>query len=86
MIAPFATAWTEVSRLLSVKTLVRVVKIKTPNTVPTMVPRPPLSRVPPITTAAIASSSQSKPCVELPVLVRAMIMIAAIPQATPRST
>ena len=29
----------------------------TPMTVPTMVPRPPLSRVPPMTTAAIASSS-----------------------------
>ena len=57
MITPLATAWVEVSRLFSVKTLVSVVKIRTPSTVPTMVPRPPLSRVPPMTTAAIASSS-----------------------------
>jgi hypothetical protein len=57
MMTPLATACTEVSRLLSVKTLVRVVKISTPKTVPTMVARPPLSRVPPMTTAAMASSS-----------------------------
>ena len=37
MITPLATAWVEVSRLLRVKTLVRVVKISTPSTVPTMV-------------------------------------------------
>ncbi len=57
MITPLATAWVEVSRLLRVKTLVSVVKISTPSTVPTMVPRPPVSRVPPMTTAAMASSS-----------------------------
>ena len=57
MITPLATAWAEVSRLLRVKTLVSVVKISTPNTVPTMVPRPPDSSVPPMTTAAMASSS-----------------------------
>ncbi len=57
MIAPLATAWVEVSRLLRVKMLVSVAKMRTPKTVPTMVPRPPHSRVPPMTTAAIASSS-----------------------------
>ena len=57
MITPLATAWVEVSRLLRVKTLVSVVKISTPRTVPTMVPRPPVSSVPPMTTAAMASSS-----------------------------
>ena len=47
----------EMDRLLRMKTLVSVVKIRTPRTVPTIVPRPPVSSVPPMTTAAIASSS-----------------------------
>ena len=57
MITPLAMAWAEIDRLFSVKTLVSVVKISTPSTVPTMVPRPPVSSVPPMTTAAMASSS-----------------------------
>ena len=57
MITPLATAWAELDRLFSVKTLASVVKISTPRTVPTIVPRPPMSSVPPMTTAAIASSS-----------------------------
>ena len=70
MITPLATAWVEMSWLFRVKTLLSVVKIRTPKTVPTMVPRPPESSVPPMTTAAIASSSKSLPWVELPVDVR----------------
>ena len=85
MITPLATAWVDVSRLLSVKTLVSVVKISTPRTVPTIVPRPPVSKVPPMTTAAIASSSYRNPWVELPVVVLAMSMTAAMPQAKPSS-
>jgi hypothetical protein len=57
MITPLAMAWAELDRLFSVKTLLRVVKISTPSTVPTIVPRPPSSSVPPMTTAAMASSS-----------------------------
>ena len=57
MMSPLATAWAELDRLFCVKTLDSVVKIRTPRTVPTIVPRPPESRVPPMTTAAIASSS-----------------------------
>src|SRR5690606_30064325 len=86
MIAPFATAWVDVSRLLSVKTLVSVVKISTPKTVPTIVPRPPESSVPPMTTAAMASSSMSVPCVDVPAVVRASSITAASPHATPTRT
>ena len=57
MITPLATAWVEVSWLLRVKTLLSVLKMRTPMTVPTIVPRPPESSVPPMTTAAMASSS-----------------------------
>jgi len=57
MMSPLATDWAELDRLFCVKTLDNVVKISTPRTVPVMVPRPPESRVPPITTAAMASSS-----------------------------
>ena len=57
MISPLATDCAELDRLFCVKTLESVVKIRTPSTVPTIVPRPPVSRVPPMTTAAIASSS-----------------------------
>ena len=65
---------------------VSVEKMRTPRTVPTMVPRPPVSSVPPMTTAAIASSSQSRPWVELPVVVLATSISAAMPQQTPIST
>ena len=82
MIAPLATACVEVSRLLRVNTFVRVVKMSTPKTVPTTVPRPPLSSVPPMTTAAIASSSSSWPCVEDPVVVRATMSRAPMAQQT----
>ena len=57
MMIPLATDWAELDRLFCVKTLDSVVKMSTPSTVPTMVHRPPDSSVPPITTAAIASSS-----------------------------
>ena len=57
MIAPLASDCSEMERLFRMKTFVSVEKIRTPRTVPTMVPRPPVSRVPPMTTAAIASSS-----------------------------
>ena len=57
MMSPLATDCAELDRLFCVKTLDSVVKISTPRTVPTMVPRPPESSVPPITTAAMASSS-----------------------------
>lgn len=86
MITPRATACAELERSLSVKTLPSVKKMITPRTVPTIVPRPPISRVPPMTTAAMASSSQSVPWVELPVVVRPMIITAAMPQVRPEST
>lgn len=57
MIAPFAICWTDESRLFWTNTFVSVAKMRTPSTVPTIVPRPPDSSVPPTTTAAIASSS-----------------------------
>ena len=44
------------------------------------------SSVPPITTAAIASSSYNWPWVELPVVVRAISITAAIPQHSPART
>ena len=56
MMAPLRSSCSEMERLLRMKTLLSVVKIRTPRTVPTMVPRPPESSVPPMTTAAIASS------------------------------
>ena len=86
MMTPLATACVEVSRLLRVKTLVSVAKMRTPKTVPTIVARPPLSSVPPMTTAAMASSSRSWPWVDVPVVVRAMSITAARPQATPSRT
>src|SRR5690606_11021355 len=57
MIAPLAICWTSLCRLFRAKMLVIVVKIRTPSTEPTMVPRPPVSRVPPMIAAAMASSS-----------------------------
>ena len=51
-----------------------------------MVPRPPISSVPPMTTAAMASSSYSVPWVELPVVVRAISITAAMPQVMPDRT
>ena len=86
MITPRATACAELDRLFSVKTLPSVVKISTPRTVPTIVPRPPMSSVPPMTTAAMASSSYSVPWVELPVVVRAISITAAMPQVMPDRT
>ena len=86
MIRPLTTDWAETDRLFSVNTFDRVVKISTPMTVPTMVPRPPDSRVPPMTTAAMASSSYRVPWVELPVVVRATSISAATPQHRPSST
>ena len=43
------------------KTLPMVASKIDPTTVPKILPEPPLSAVPPIITAAIASSSQPKP-------------------------
>ena len=86
MIAPLATCCAELEMLFWTKTLKSVWKISTPKTVPTMVPRPPVSRVPPMTTAAMASSSQRTQCVEDPVVVRAVIIRAAMPQQKPTST
>ena len=57
MITPLAMFWMSVSRLFWVKMLFTTVKISTPMSVPISVPRPPESNVPPMTTAAIASSS-----------------------------
>ena len=58
MITPFATAWADVERLLRVKTLVRTVKIRTPKSVPIdRAAATAESSVPPMTTAAMASSS-----------------------------
>jgi hypothetical protein len=57
MITPLAMFWTSVARLLSTKRLVIVVKTSTPRIEPISVPRPPVSSVPPMITAAIASSS-----------------------------
>jgi hypothetical protein len=57
MITPLAICWMSVSRLFWVKMLFTTVKISTPIRVPIRVPRPPESSVPPMTTAAMASSS-----------------------------
>ncbi|CAM5672554.1 hypothetical protein SVIOM342S_01350 [Streptomyces violaceorubidus] len=57
MIAPLAIRRTSVCRLFRAKMLVIVVKIRTPSTEPRMWPRPPVSRVPPMIAAAMASSS-----------------------------
>src|SRR4051794_40521628 len=57
MIRPLAMFWTSVARLLRMNRLVIVVNTSTPRIEPTSVPRPPVSRVPPMITAAIASSS-----------------------------
>jgi len=61
MIRPFATDWAEMLRLFRVKDVCfRVVKISTADHGADDSCRgPPDSRVPPITTAAIASSSYS---------------------------
>jgi hypothetical protein len=57
MITPLAMFWTSVARLLRMKMFVIVVKTSTPRIDPISVPLPPLSRVPPMMTAAMASSS-----------------------------
>lgn len=85
MIAPLATSWSAVFRPLRMNRLVITVKISRPRIDPMIVPRPPLSSVPPMITAAIASSSYRSPCVDDPVVVRAMISTAAIPQHRPDS-
>ena len=86
MMAPLKSDCSEKERLLRMKMFVSVEKMRTPRTVPTMVPRPPVSSVPPITTAAIASSSQSVPWVDDPVVVFATSISAAMPQQRPIST
>ena len=57
MIAPLAMFWTSVCRLFRTKMSLMVVKTSTPSTEPTSVPRPPVSSVPPMMTAAMAFSS-----------------------------
>ena len=57
MIRPLAMSWTSVARLLRMKMFVIVWKTRTPRIEPMSVPLPPLSRVPPMMTAAMASSS-----------------------------
>ena len=57
MIAPLAMFWTSVARLFSTNRLVIVVNTSTPRMEPISVPRPPVSSVPPMITAAMASSS-----------------------------
>ena len=51
---------------MMIKPLVVVVKISAPITVPVMRPTPPVNAAPPITTAAIASSSPPYPDVGAP--------------------
>src|SRR3546814_13499194 len=77
MMTPFATFCTDDDRLFWTNTFVSVWKMRTPKTVPVIVPRPPESSVPPTTTAAIASSSRSCPCVDVPAVVRPRIHTAA---------
>ena len=57
MMPPLTMFWTSVDRLLMANRLVIVEKTSTPKRAPMMVPRPPLSSVPPMIAAAIASSS-----------------------------
>ena len=57
MITPLAMFWVSVARLLRMKMFVIVVKTSTPSSEPMMVPRPPVSSVPPMIAAAMASSS-----------------------------
>jgi hypothetical protein len=57
-----------------------------PITVPVMLPAPPLSAVPPTITAAIASSSHSKPVVGDAYPKRGTYSKVAMPTHTPSST
>ena len=57
MMPPLTMFWTSVGRLLIAKRFVIVENTSTPKRAPMMVPRPPLSSVPPMIAAAIASSS-----------------------------
>ena len=57
MIRPLVTCWISTARFISVSRLKMSAKVMTPRNVPTIVARPPARLVPPMTTAAIASSS-----------------------------
>jgi hypothetical protein len=60
--------------------------VAAPSTVPIIVPRPPISAVPPSTTAAIASSSKATAALEEPLPSRAAITMPASAAARPVST
>ena len=67
--------------------LLIMIRIKTPSMVPQTRPRPPVMAVPPMTTAAIASSSARWPTPELETeFIRINDIKAAIPAQAPTST
>ena len=85
MMPPLTMFCASVDRPLMAKRLVMVEKTSTPSREPTMVPRPPLSSVPPMMAAAIASSSYRLAMAAWAELACAVSMIAAMPQQSPES-
>src|SRR6185436_18809603 len=65
--------------------LSRLAMMSAPSIAPETVPRPPMRLVPPITHAAIASSSMSVPASGDALPTRAVCRIAATPTSPPRS-
>ena len=85
MMPPLTMFWASVERPLMANRLVIVVKMSTPSSEPTMVPRPPLSSVPPMIAAAIASSSYRLAMAACAELACEVSMMAAMPQQSPES-
>src|SRR3954468_7639575 len=80
MMPPLTMFWTSVDRLLMAKRLVMVEKTSTPKRAPMMVPRPPLSSVPPMIAAAIASSSYRFAIAAWALVACEVSMMAPMPQ------
>ena len=83
MIAP-VTIWVKNGEMcIRIRPLPMAAIVSAPSRVPTMVPRPPISEVPPSTTAAMTSSSKPTAALEEPEPSRAAIMMPAIAEAMP---
>ena len=83
MIAPITMSWMYEDTLIRLSPLPSTAMTTTPRSVRTRLPSPPPSRVPPITTAAIAYSSRVSPTVGCPESVREVITIPATPAQKP---
>gem|GEM_PF-4123778 len=66
MTKPRVTCWPNVSMPIQFKPVLSVKTTLKPNSVPHMVPLPPLRLVPPMTTLAITASSSPMPTLGLP--------------------